>query len=126
MEQIEADAIRRFVTDKLTLIVDNDADLSFAVIAAAQTAVLEDAGHGDNDPREMYADMLAGRGRTSREDYADVVGLAVREVIWGELPDDETFVGLLLRDLLDYGDREQWAMIGRHYLPESVDDLPQD
>lgn len=126
MEDIEAAAVRRFIADALTLIADNDEALLSEINTAVRDAVVEGMGHGDNSPREAYAEMLAGRGSFERREYADVAGLAIRDVIWDALPDSETFGGLLLRDLLDYGDRQQWELIGDHYLPESVDDLPED
>lgn len=116
------DAIRSYVIDHLTLILDNDNDLYNAVTAAAEQAITQDMGAPAPGPEE-YARDYAGRsgGMFPREEYARAVGSRVADVVLArveaELPSQTSPVHLFAKAMLDIGDRAMWDRIGDYYLP---------
>jgi len=119
----ELRAVRQYIVDRATLIIDNNEPLYRRVRAAALDAVREDMGTGWS--RDDFVMMLNGRGQTDRREVADVVGLAVCNVIEEWLAADGSLYTTMLADLLDLGDREQARMFGEHFMPEE-EDWPAD
>jgi hypothetical protein len=118
----EQQAIREYIVRKVTLIIDNTQELYWPVRQAAIDAAQHDMGTGWD--REDFLEMLAGRGRTDLREVAEVVGIAVCDVI-GEWLDLNDPLHGMLADLLDLNDREQGVMFGAHFMPEA-DDWPAD
>lgn len=115
---------REWITDRIHLILsNNDRRVYLKLTAAAEEAVLD--GMGAPAPgRDDYAEMIAGRGKFTRDDYATVVGHYVTDAIRDALEKASLPGpwGILLEDLLDLGDSVQRRMIGYDWLPE-IDDI---
>jgi hypothetical protein len=112
---------RKWIYDRVTLILDNhDSDMYHQLNAK----ILEDLEENDGG-LQGYALLFEGTGSGApytREEYAQVAALTVRDFVLDHISDDPNdFAAVLLRDLLDVGDRQQWEMIGDHYLPEQAD-----
>lgn len=121
-------AIRRYAVDRMTLVFDNDAAISYRLNNAARHAVHEGMGTGV-DARQ-YAEFLDNRnGVPDRSEWASVVGVWVCDEIdtiieeWGERWPGSDALFMLLKDLLDTSDSTQREMIGNHYLPECIEDV---
>jgi hypothetical protein len=83
-------------------------------------------GTMSDDPIDAYRDMYErGQGPYDRREYALAVGSAVTDMlldeIFARLPDDIDPVRLLLTQLLDAGDQQQWEDLGEHFLPRPDD-----
>lgn len=98
---------RDWIADSVTLIIDNDQTWHDALLPDV-VAVLADAF--DADGQALYSDW----------ELADLAGLAVRDFLADRveqaLPVADGPLRLLVTQLLDFADREQWAMIGDRYV----------
>lgn len=116
------DEIREYLVSKATPYIDANPKLARSIQQAAIDAVRNDMGTGWD--RDDFVMMLAGRGQTDRREVADVIGIAVREVIreWRG-KDDPMYLKLI--GLLDLDDRGLTTMLGEHYMP-GEQDWPED
>ncbi len=120
-----SDAVYDYLANEIAKFIDNDPSetLYHRVLEAARNAVRDDMGTGYT--REMYAEMLRGRG--DRYEYEHAVGPAVVEVIraWLDECDDSPPLALL-RELLDLDASAISDRLGEHYLPTDIDDIEWD
>ena len=116
MEAREADAVRAFVMETLTLVTDND-QAWYELLTGATRDVVLDRVASLEDYRTELTESDA-RWTLARE-----VGSRLADEVSGVI-DDQLPAGSLtdlLRALLDFSDSQQWALVGEHYLPEPDD-----
>lgn len=118
-------ATREWVAHMVSVILENfDQGYYERCRATVIESIKED--HGTGDAREFYEQALRDRGvhGYERRDYARAAGdrLAdeVAEIVAEEIPTDSLSYRLLM-DLLDTGDRVQWALIANSFMPELSD-----
>lgn len=136
MSNEEARGARAHIVSAIILIADNERRLRETFKAIAEQSILNDMGTGVG--RDEYEQMLRGRAAFGyeRQDYARVVGCAVRDQLVEELDnwadagnvENDNWVWLLLSQVLDLHDSTQAGMLGDHYLPENADEIswPED
>lgn len=124
----EQEAIRTWIVEQITLVADNDSAIQPRLSDAAARGVLE--GMGTPAPgRAEYEMMLHGAGDVERYEYARAAGSYVVSELTDIIEEHgagDGFVVSLLGELLNLGDSTQAEMLGEHYLPESVGDIPWD
>lgn len=113
---------RVWIDDRIGLVLGNDDRINSLLQEAAGAAVAAyEPGISAAQRRETYEAAWHGGGAPGyqRHDYADAAGSDLRDVIWDQVTEAslaEPWHTLLL-DILDYGDREMWAMVGETWLP---------
>lgn len=109
---------RQFVFEVVTLICDNDQGAYNALTDAAREVVTGERG----STLEAYAAVRAAgpRGEGVWE-VAGAAGEACADVVREWADTASGVAGLLLTDLLDFGDSALWSEIGWHYMPEPGD-----
>ncbi len=122
----EREAIRAYVVQAVTLILDNERSVHGRLTTVACDAVRDDMGH-PSPGRDAFEQALRGG---DREGYVRAVGRAVcteLEEIMEELRTPDTngddLLYRLLIDLIDLSDSRQADLFGEHYLPEDADDI---
>lgn len=119
----QANAIRNWIVERTSLLIDNEERAYNEVTDAACRAVLG----VDVDGANWYQYSYHYQGGDGKDKYAQAVGEAVSETIdeWIDDPHAEgkSFVSSLLREVLDLSDSYQQYLFGLHYLPEPQDML---
>jgi hypothetical protein len=123
----DSGAIRKWIVEQVSLIIDNDSHAHGQVTEAALRAVTDmDSPEAEvgGSLRDQYAyHCQRGANGAARDRYVHAVGSAVAETIDGWIDDaGDSLIARLLREVLDLTDSVQIDMFGQHYLPE-VDDV---
>lgn len=103
-------------------VLDNDQGANERLLSACSTAVLEGSGYSNPaDAAEAYDLAVSGKSGDYRE-FVDAARVYVLEVIDELFPVNEPGLErLLLRSLLDTGNRNLWCDITDGYMPEHGD-----
>lgn len=101
-------------------IIDSDEPRNALAIEACIDAILHGSGTGDQV--ELYTQAFRDHGDEYRL-FTETAGIYVRDALLDDLAVHEDgkshpFWGLLLRDLLDLGNRALWADIADSYMPD--------
>lgn len=125
------DAVREFVVSRLTLVADNVTPLQRRLTSVAVSAVEGEVSHAWD--RYEYLEALAGRREDGLRVLREAVGSDIADALseWleecRESADESTGAMLaILSELLDLGDRQQWVLLGHHYMPEVDDVFPEE
>ena len=96
-----ATIVRSWIVGSMTLILDNDEEMYEQVVEIVRQ-------HRSQCEREgtLYDAKVVGEQITNL--IHDLIESEIKGPDWGPLP-------LLVREVLDLGDQEQWWMLGSHY-----------
>jgi hypothetical protein len=116
MSTDEARGARAYVFNTLTLICDNDQGAYNALTGVAREALTE---HEDLTLDRYQAIREMGPRGEGVWSVAGAAGEACAAEVQSWTEGVSGVAGLLLTDLLDFGDSQLWAEIGWHYLPDA-------